>query len=481
MRDGPGSETDESRLNSEPTSSLRLALTRVWWMPIAFIAAALMLLLLTPIVVDHLVTLLRRDVVDVADEARVQVNDLQTAFVAGTYAHDAGAGRTDRVTDSAETANVGKELRDAQSLDSLVRQLGQEPTRRLDTLQARSRQWHRLLQASARRTPRSTSSGGPTSARDTALVRRGLDVLAAAEALDDELLSISIAARDRVRYFAQLNMIATLALTPLAMIALALVVWMGRRILAMASEIDRERTALRIETQARAALVRGVTHDVKNPLGAAIGYVGLLQEGLSGAVTEEQMRILTRIRRLTGVALTTIDELLDVARLEAHDGRPGSNRVDLAAVLAELVEDYRAAAHERGIRLTNESEPQGIALLTDAAHVRRIIGNLLSNGIKYSRRGGRVSVAVRLDVGAGAGAGTRRCVITVCDDGPGIAEEFREQLFRDFARAPGAALQADGHGLGLAASRRLAIALGGDLRLTESPLGGAGFLLELPA
>lgn len=445
-----------------------LPLTRLWWAPIAFIAGALLLLLVTPILVSRRVTLVRRDVVDVADDARVRVNDLQVAYVARLYAHDARDRRENGSADSAEVANIAREGRDEAALDSLVRRLGPEPVRRLTALLAASASWRRLLDTHHERL-------GTTHA-DTAIFARGVRLLSAAEALDLELVRITTAARDRVRFYEQLDLVATSALTPLALVALGLLLWLGARTLTMARAMEREHLELRRETEARTALIHGVTHDVKNPLGAAIGYVELLQDGMGGELSPDQRRMLTRVRRLMDTALATVAELLESARTATSPEALARAPVDMTALIADLLDDYSALALERRIRLAHEVPAERVTVVTDEGRVRRIVGNLLSNAIKYAHEGGRVQLAMSVERASRA-----RCAIAVYDDGPGVSPEHRERIFQEFYRIPGSAERADGHGVGLSVCRRLARELGGDVRLVPSPLGGAGFVVELPA
>ena len=458
----------EAQRDAGAVDGATLPLTRFWWAPIAFIAAALLLLLLAPIFVNHRVTRLRRDVVEVADDARVRVNDLQVAYIARLYAHDARDLRMDGAADSAQSANIGREGRDEAALDSLVGRLGPVPSRRLSDLRGESVAWQRLLNAEhgqARQAP-----------LDTAIFARGVRLLGAAEALDLELVRISNAARDRVRFYEQVNLVATSALIPLALVALGLLFWLGWRTMTMARAIESERTELQRATDARTALIHGVTHDVKNPLGAAIGYVELLQDGVGGQLPPDQLNMLTRVRRLMDTALLTVAELLEAARTESRRPGPAYDAIEVGTMIDDVLDDYAALARERRISLDRDVPSERLVIASSEARVRRIIGNLLSNAIKYADDGGRVRVSVAVERQP-----TPRCIIAVCDDGPGVAPEYRERVFDEFFRGPGAGKRADGHGVGLAVSRRLARDLGGDVRLVPSPLGGAGFALELPA
>ena len=108
----------------------------------------------------------------------------------------------------------------------------------------------------------------------------------------------------------------------------------------------------------------------------------------------------------------------------------------------------------------------------DATEIDRLVANLVSNAVKYTRDGRRVDIRLRRT--------DHRVVIEVADEGFGIAPEDQARLFEEFFRVPTTS-SADGAGVGLAIARRVARMLGGDLRLADTPGGGATFTLLLPA
>ncbi len=137
------------------------------------------------------------------------------------------------------------------------------------------------------------------------------------------------------------------------------------------------------------------------------------------------------------------------------------------------MEDYRAAARRADIAIELE-ESHGLARVhTDDARVREILGNLLANAVRHTPAGGRI--AVRVD--RPHDVAEQPFAIRVSDSGPGIPEDMRDDVFREFVRGRGS----NGSGIGLAISRRIARALGGDLVLAHSSPAGAGFELLLPA
>ncbi|HYC53164.1 MAG TPA: PAS domain S-box protein [Gemmatimonadaceae bacterium] len=246
------------------------------------------------------------------------------------------------------------------------------------------------------------------------------------------------------------------------------------------AEAERRREELERVTESRTRLMRGFTHDVKNPLGAADGHAQLLEEGILGELAPKQMDSVRRIRRSVHRSLHLINELMELARAEA--GQINLDRVptDVAALVREGAEDFRAQATAAGLQLDIRAEGS-LHALTDPARVRQILSNLLSNAVKYTPEGGITVEAVERRERRGARGGD--CIaITVTDTGPGIPAEKQELIFQEFTRLDPDSQQ--GAGVGLAISRRIARILGGDITV-RSPTGdrgasGSSFTLWIP-
>jgi signal transduction histidine kinase len=152
---------------------------------------------------------------------------------------------------------------------------------------------------------------------------------------------------------------------------------------------------------------------------------------------------------------------------------------DCKAIVREAEEQYRgsarAAGHEIEVRLPDAPLPA----FTDHARVLRIVGNLVSNAIKYTPAPGRLVLEAQAAEGSPVSREGRWIEFRVCDTGPGIPEAERERIFDEFHRLH--TTRAQGHGLGLATSRRIARALDGDITVAHAETGGAAFSLWLPA
>jgi signal transduction histidine kinase len=240
---------------------------------------------------------------------------------------------------------------------------------------------------------------------------------------------------------------------------------------------ERRREKLARVTESRTRLMRGFSHDVKNPLGAASGYLQLLEEGIMGPLTEKQLRSVDRAGHSIRAALALVEDLLELARAESGALEVEIAPTDIASVAREAADEYRAQAAAKGLALHVEAPEDLPPVPTDGNRVRQVLGNLISNAVKYTADG---EVTIRVG-GEGNGApatGTGDLPIAVSDTGKGISPEQQKHLFEEFVRLdPGAE---HGAGIGLTISRLIAQAL--DARITvESKVGqGTTFTLWLP-
>ena len=252
--------------------------------------------------------------------------------------------------------------------------------------------------------------------------------------------------------------------------------WMQRQTRVMERELAAREELERV-MESRARLIRGFTHDVKNPLGAGIGFLALLEEDVFGPLTDQQRHSVTRVRHAIGNALALIDELIAIASSETGELDPEHEPVVLQAIVRDMLEEYRPQAGAKGLAIDCTVEADLPVIESDAVRIRQILGNLLSNAVKYTGTGGvRLSVAVRR--GNSERTIGNWVAVDVADTGPGIADAQLHLLFREFSRLdPDAAA---GSGLGLSISRRLAVALGGTISVDSQPGAGSTFTLWLP-
>ncbi|MGQ0539798.1 MAG: ATP-binding protein [Gemmatimonadaceae bacterium] len=224
--------------------------------------------------------------------------------------------------------------------------------------------------------------------------------------------------------------------------------------------------------RAKSEFLAVMSHELRTPLNAIAGYTELLELGLRGPVSEQQVSDLQRIRLSQRHLLGLINELLNFARLDAGGVRFEIRDVAVAEIVAGTLSLLEPQVRKRGLTCVADNTEPSLTARADAEKLRQILLNLFSNAVKYTPTGGVIRVRVE--------AGEDRVAIHVSDTGEGIPPDKLQSIFEPFVQV-NRTLTAlhEGVGLGLAISRDLARAMGGDL-LVESRLGrGSTFTVEL--
>jgi len=299
-------------------------------------------------------------------------------------------------------------------------------------------------------------------------------------------LSVEAATRlEEVRQHEWSSLAVNAALVFIALAALVGVAALTRRERRLAAILEHrleEESALRHELErvmrSRQRLMRGFSHDVKNPLGAADGYAELLEDGIYGDVSSSQRATIERIRRSIHGALSLIEDLHELARAETGNIVLRWQMVDVGKLARAIGEEYRGAANASRLSLDIDVARDLPTIQTDPMRVQQIVGNLLSNAIKYTKAGS-VTLFVRSGRSPASGSDADDCAeFGVVDTGPGIPADKRDLIFEEFSRL--GVSDKPGAGLGLAISKRLAEALGGRISV-ESVVGqGSTFTLRIP-
>jgi len=245
---------------------------------------------------------------------------------------------------------------------------------------------------------------------------------------------------------------------------------LGRRA-ALAVENARLYDAARSATRARDEMLGVVSHDLRNPIHTVHMSASFLLDVLPEEERKMERTQAAIIRRAAERANRLIQDLLDISHIES--GRLALDREphDVAAIAREAVEQAEMAAAERGIDLVcGEMEP-GVRASVDRDRVLQALGNLIGNALKFTPRGGRVTVAA-----CRADDGVR---LSVADTGPGIAAAQVPRLFDRYWQANTADRR--GVGLGLSIVKGIAEAHGGEVRVDTEEGAGTTFTLVLPA
>ena len=230
----------------------------------------------------------------------------------------------------------------------------------------------------------------------------------------------------------------------------------------------------RAANRAKADFLAVMSHELRTPLNAIGGYTELLEMGLRGPVTDEQLTDLARIRRSQRHLLSLINDLLNYAKLEAGRVQYAIETLSVAELLSSLEPLISPQIAAKQLRLEWCLRDDGLTVQADGEKVRQVLLNVLSNAVKFTAPGGTISVS------ADHGDGMVR--IAVSDTGAGIPADKLDVIFEPFVQlSRGLTQHNEGTGLGLAISRDLARAMNGELR-AESEVGrGSRFTLELVA
>ncbi|MDX6435280.1 MAG: hypothetical protein QOK34_114 [Gaiellaceae bacterium] len=232
---------------------------------------------------------------------------------------------------------------------------------------------------------------------------------------------------------------------------------------------DRLRQLDRLKDQ----FITTVSHELRTPLTSIHGYVNLLVEDEGEALSDERRRFLSIIERNTERLRHLVDDLLLISELDAGKLKLKLNRIDLPTLARESVESARPAAEAGDITLDFSAESP-LRLTGDRLRLGQLLDNVISNALKFTPRGGTVSIRTSRTNGS--------AFVEIEDTGVGIAQGDLRHLFERFYRTEGAEASAvQGTGLGLAISQAIAEAHGGLIDVTSEENVGTTFRIALPA
>jgi signal transduction histidine kinase/DNA-binding response OmpR family regulator len=240
---------------------------------------------------------------------------------------------------------------------------------------------------------------------------------------------------------------------------------------ALAQRLSATVHALEQASQAKSDFLASMSHELRTPLSAIIGFSALMrEEPLDDGRRSVPDEWIEHMRRSGDHLLALINDVLDLTKIEAGRIDLMIEPFDLGVALAESVEGLRPLADRKGIEMVLDAHAGKIS--ADRGRLRQIVYNLLSNAIKFTPEEGRVSVEASWH-----GSEAR---IAVMDTGVGIATDDLDRIFEEFSQVGDLKAREAGTGLGLALSRRLAEAHGGEIVVTSAPGAGSRFEVRLP-
>lgn len=214
-------------------------------------------------------------------------------------------------------------------------------------------------------------------------------------------------------------------------------------------------------------------HDLRTPLGVIQSYSEFLEDEAAAVLDAEQREFVTTIRETSWFMRRLVDDLLDVARIEAGELVLDRQSADLVTLIARNVKLNRALAVRKGVELVFEPAVSTLEVTLDVGKIEQVLNNLIDNAVKFSQSGGMVQVCL--------GIIENRVTVGVLDQGPGISEQDMETLFKPFSRAGKRGTAGEpSTGLGLTIVRRIVEGHGGSVGVESKPGRGAMFSFSLP-
>ena len=239
-------------------------------------------------------------------------------------------------------------------------------------------------------------------------------------------------------------------------------------------ELEEQYRQAQSASRMKSIFLANMSHELRTPLTAVIGFAEILVDGKVGGLTAEQLDFIQEILANGKHLLGLINDILDLARVESGMMPMRPEPVCLPDLIRESIAGLRVLATERQVALATEVQMSAIEVFLDPQKLKQVLLNFLSNALKFTPAGGKITVRTRL----GEGSLLR---LEVEDTGIGIATEDLKLLFQDFHQLHGGlSKQVQGTGLGLALTKRLVEAQGGKVGVVSVPGKGSTFFADLP-
>jgi signal transduction histidine kinase/CheY-like chemotaxis protein len=249
----------------------------------------------------------------------------------------------------------------------------------------------------------------------------------------------------------------------------------NRGVVALYAELDERAEQLRQASELKSRFLSNMSHEFRTPLNSILALSRLLIDRTDGPLTAEQERQVTYMRRSAESLTELVNDLLDLAKVEAGKLEIRPRYFTVSELFGALRGVMKPLQQNDAVDLIFEEPTNCPVLYTDEAKVAQILRNLISNSLKFTERG-EVRVSAMFD------DETRQCSLEVVDTGIGIAPQDHDLVFQEFSQVANLLQhRAKGTGLGLPLSRRLAELLGGALLLRSTPGVGSTFTLTIPS
>ena len=247
----------------------------------------------------------------------------------------------------------------------------------------------------------------------------------------------------------------------------------NRGVVALYAELDDKAEYLQRASKLKSHFLSDMSHEFRTPLNSILSLSGLLLERTDGELTSEQEKQVMFIRNSANVLSELVNNLLDLAKIEAGKIVVNPSYFDVGDIFSTLRGMFRPLVTSDVVSLIFEEPIEIPKLHTDEGKVSQILRNFISNALKFTEKG---EIRVWADIGSG-----NTVIFSIADTGVGIAAEDRERIFEEFIQVEGPAQKRfKGTGLGLPLCRKLALLLGGNVSVTSELGVGSTFQATIP-
>jgi signal transduction histidine kinase len=243
-------------------------------------------------------------------------------------------------------------------------------------------------------------------------------------------------------------------------------------------QLAESNVALYESNRLKSEFLANVSHELRTPLNSILGFADLLKDQPAAGADSKTSRYISNIVNSGNHLLDLINDLLDLAKIEAGRMEVRSEPLSLPDLFEALVSLLKPLAEQKQLTIAPRVMPEMPIVRTDAAKLQQVLYNYLSNAIKFSPAGAKIDLIAERD---GDGNGEDNVRLTVIDRGPGIELDKQTLIFEKFRQLDGSVTrQHGGTGLGLAISKELAALLGGSVGVRSTPGEGATFWITIP-
>lgn len=236
-------------------------------------------------------------------------------------------------------------------------------------------------------------------------------------------------------------------------------------------EIEKENIKLKELDQLKSMFIASMSHELRTPLNSIIGFTGIILQGMTGEITDEQRKQLNIVKNSAQHLLALINDVIDLSKIEADKVELIIEDFDLSSVIMEIEQSFMDAVERKGLKMSVKM-PESLPMNGDERRTKQVIMNMVSNAVKFTDKG-KLTISIEKN--------DEFIEISVKDTGMGIKEEDQSKLFQAFSRIQSEDQPlVEGTGLGLYLSKKIAKLLNGDIKVKSQFNVGSEFIFILP-